>query len=125
MRKSQLTNKENIPSLQQQHLIDEKNQKEEEAVWAYMKNMYKTHGESLMNRFRNVDPIRKAPAHVDENDKARAELLRSKAVGIAESKVAGQSSCTTNLNKGKQDDQGECSPMNATENVVPQNIPNS
>lgn len=68
--------KENIPSTSQQVVIDEKKEKEEEVVLTYMKTMYQTHGENLLNKFRSDESIRTSLRQVDNADRLRAETLK-------------------------------------------------
>lgn len=73
------SSKENIPPSNHQNVFVEKKHPDEEYIMDYMKTMYKTHGENLLNKFRSGEPIRIALGQVDESDKARAELLREAA----------------------------------------------
>lgn len=66
--KDNIVGKENIPSTSKPNDTSNDNKAEEEAVMEYMKSMYRTHGENLLNKFRNLEPIRSALSHIDQND---------------------------------------------------------
>lgn len=74
-----VSGKENVPTMEQQQVLTDA-KKQEEAILAYMRAMYQTHGVNLLNKFffRNEDSIRTALGYVDENDKHRAMVLQKK-----------------------------------------------
>lgn len=76
--KRQGPGKENTPSSSTSSFKTEGNKAEEEAMLAYMKAMYQTHGENLLNKFKSMEPIRNALGHIDNNEKTRNESLKKK-----------------------------------------------
>lgn len=114
--------KENVPSSSNMSDIKENSHPDEQAVLAYMKTMYKTHGENLLNKFKSFGPIRIALGHIDNNDTHRGEGLQPSLVTEKNlNKSNGNQSPSTSMtsNSVKQIDNGDKSPMDASEEVVP------
>lgn len=112
-----ILDKENIPLSSVQNMFAEKKHPDEEYIMEYMKTMYKTHGENLLNKFRSGGPIRMALGQVDENDKVRAELLKkdatvdnNKMIIEIDSDLIGMSNRTV---------QGECATLEVAEEINP------
>lgn len=115
--------KENVPNSDQQQVIEDKRKKEEEYMLEYMKAMYQTHGVNLLNKFRNEESIRTALGQIDENDKMRVVALQRKAnAGGNQAVKHGEQIQQTTANETLMQEEGDTSPMDATEEIIPQQI---
>lgn len=110
-----------MPSGKPQDLLDDKKKQEEMSMLEYMKSMYQTHGMNLLNIFRSGESIRIALGQIEDNDRLRAEQLRR--LGLLQENVTRISGTSSSGNLGYRTNSvtanGEASPMDAIEGVVP------
>lgn len=117
-----ITGKDNLPFSSKSNISDSCKKTEEEAVMSYMRSVYLTKGQSLLNNFRSKDPLRTAPAQIDDNDRLRAEELRKLNL-LAVNKSSIKESVTpsaTELNSGSFSDNNGGVPMVVSEEIVSQ-----
>lgn len=117
------TRKEIMPSSSNMNNAKQIQAKEEQAVLDYMKTMYKTHGENLLNKFKNMESVRTTLEQVDNNDRSRGDTSNipiSPNRSPSKSKSA-QSSRNTSNERCVQVDQGVSSPMVMVEDLIPSN----
>lgn len=120
------TGKENIPSTSYQITKSNgskaDNKAEEEAVMAYMKAMYMTHGENPLNRFKNLEPIRSALSHIDQNDHNRTGSTSRNELNDNNTSMSGDGKKVKVINATSevQNCHGNELPKEAFEEVVPQ-----
>lgn len=108
--------KGNIPSSSNQASHDVNKQAEKAAIMAYMKSLYHTHGENLLNKFKNADPIRNSLCQIVDSDKIRAE-------GLGKMTILGnilKTSGSISPSRGKTNDNGDVASMKASERVISQ-----
>lgn len=115
--------KGNIPPSSHQNVLEEQKKKEDDYIMDYMRIMYKTHGESLLSKFRSTGPIRETLGQVDDRDKLRAEALKN----VATVRNRGGNSSGTGgtvcqmVDKINGNTVGVMSPKEVNEEVDPQN----
>lgn len=131
--------KENIPSSNTSADKNKVQLEEEQVVLSYMKTMYKSRGENLLNKFKRMEPLRLALGHInninnsnEETDKSvmstsfssrsiNAQLTSALASGTDTQSVNGVISPKNALASGTdtQIANGVISPMTTVEEVAP------